>query len=463
MPYPKEYSCRLEDPKKFDKFRRKNGGTGEGEEPKQKHDGKYYDIINAHLKGKPPKEGWKRQAIRYPLANKWKEAGARSHCKEHDGTFEPAKKETKATKEAKVVDVKFSKDSKTVFVRLEAPVHVLREGITQEELNKMLAEEEPEEGFVPPKDSEFILAEFRLISKTLIRDYWVDFSEDDVLKNAVGLAVGKPVLRDHHRTVENYAGVVESTSWDESSDPQGINGVLKVDTKQAPVIARGLLVEPPTVNCVSVTLSMEIKQSHDRGDFRQLLGTEVDGELVRWIVTEIREIPEVSFVWAGADPGATRRHEEESEDKDGADDDTPADVKEEAESLIKAGAQLNKLQRELEEVSKVKDELTPLAELGKDYLGYLRAEVLRLAKLTERDTAPIAALVNGTEDVKVLKELAASYRTKAEDNFPATCPKCGAKIVLRRSSVDFSLEPTRKTKDVDESAYQDRQPRNLRT
>jgi len=79
MPYPKEHSCRLEDPDKYDKFARKNCA--------EKHDGKCIDFIFGIKKGKS-----ELQAMRYDKEI-WTEEAARKHCKDHDGTFEAAKED----------------------------------------------------------------------------------------------------------------------------------------------------------------------------------------------------------------------------------------------------------------------------------------------------------------------------------------------------------------------------------
>jgi len=84
MPYPNEHSCRLENPDKYDKFNRKNCG--------QKHDDKCIDVIYGVKEGKS-----EIQALRYGT-DIWTEAAARAHCKEREGTFEPAEKEKKAMK-----------------------------------------------------------------------------------------------------------------------------------------------------------------------------------------------------------------------------------------------------------------------------------------------------------------------------------------------------------------------------
>lgn len=76
-PYENEHSCRLEDPKQFDKFSRKNC--------EQKHEGKCIDVIYGIKEGKS-----KIQALRYKTSI-WKKEAAQSHCKSRKGLFEAAK------------------------------------------------------------------------------------------------------------------------------------------------------------------------------------------------------------------------------------------------------------------------------------------------------------------------------------------------------------------------------------
>ena len=76
MPYPSEHSCRLSPPGNYEKFRR----------GKRKHEGKEYAVIYGKLKDE---EKWEDQAYRYDK-EVWEAAEAKSHCKEHDGTFEAA-------------------------------------------------------------------------------------------------------------------------------------------------------------------------------------------------------------------------------------------------------------------------------------------------------------------------------------------------------------------------------------
>ena len=76
LPFPNEHACRLQDPSKFDTFRRTS----------RNHNGKLYDVIWGIKDGKV-----EQQAFRYPKAI-WSTEQAKTHCKSHGGiSFEPAK------------------------------------------------------------------------------------------------------------------------------------------------------------------------------------------------------------------------------------------------------------------------------------------------------------------------------------------------------------------------------------
>lgn len=76
-PFPNEHACRLNDPGQYIRFATM----------KRKHDSKGYSAIIGFKKG----GGSEDQAYRYPKET-WSISEARSHCKEHDGSFEPASK-----------------------------------------------------------------------------------------------------------------------------------------------------------------------------------------------------------------------------------------------------------------------------------------------------------------------------------------------------------------------------------
>lgn len=78
-PYPNYHSCRLKDPKDFQK--------GKFVTQKRKSDGKEYSVILGRLKGE---KTLTEQGYRYHR-NTWTEKEAKAHCKDHKGIlFEPA-------------------------------------------------------------------------------------------------------------------------------------------------------------------------------------------------------------------------------------------------------------------------------------------------------------------------------------------------------------------------------------
>lgn len=84
-PYPNEHACRLRDPGDFqpNSFRRTS----------REHEGKKYAVITGRLKEETTMT---EQAYRYPKEI-WTAAEARSHCKEHNGSFAAATQEASWT------------------------------------------------------------------------------------------------------------------------------------------------------------------------------------------------------------------------------------------------------------------------------------------------------------------------------------------------------------------------------
>lgn len=170
---------------------------------------------------------------------------------------------------------------------------------------------------VKPKDSEFIEPVFRMLSNCIVaKNYMPTEFPKDVLKASMGLLVGQTVNCDHETEIGNAIGSVKEVSWqnaytDETMGieiPAGINAVLKIDAKANPRIARGIMMDPPSIHSNSVTVQFEWKPSHSfekEGEFYDKIGTIAkDGTMVRRIVTKIISYKETSLVSHGADPFA---------------------------------------------------------------------------------------------------------------------------------------------------------------
>lgn len=172
---------------------------------------------------------------------------------------------------------------------------------------------------VVPKDEDFIRVPFRMLSATIVAaGTWraTNFSDENALRASMGKLQGQPLYKDHNtESIDNSVGVVESVEWQEAFTtedgqrvPAGISGVVKVDAKSYPTVARKLLQSPPAIHSVSVTVEFKWKASHDlnnEDEFHELVGTTgEDGRMITRDVTEIVDYYELSLVWMGADPYA---------------------------------------------------------------------------------------------------------------------------------------------------------------
>lgn len=169
-----------------------------------------------------------------------------------------------------------------------------------------------------PKPEDYFFVPFRLLTATVIGAGTykaTDFSDVGVLKFSMPKLVGKPIYTNHDiNEIENCIGVISSVSWqDQYVDskglviPAGINGILAIDCKIAPDVARNVFSGGVYSN--SVTIEFEWQPSHqfqDEYDFERLLGTIVEGRMVTRKVSAINQYYETSLVFLGADPYAKK-------------------------------------------------------------------------------------------------------------------------------------------------------------
>lgn len=170
-----------------------------------------------------------------------------------------------------------------------------------------------------PQDKEFITPMFRLLSATVVSKNWnpTDFSKDNVLRNSMRMLLGQTVNCDHSTDVGNAIGAVSKVLWQEAYEtkegfkiPAGINGVLKIDGKANPRIARGILMDPPSIHSNSVTIQFRWDKSHPElsdEEFYNKLGTYDDnGNLICRVATDVVRYLETSLVSHGADSFAQK-------------------------------------------------------------------------------------------------------------------------------------------------------------
>ena len=177
-----------------------------------------------------------------------------------------------------------------------------------------------------PEESDFIRVPFRLLSATTVAagTFRATSFPSNILRAAVGKFINVPIFPNHDQEVGNELGVIESASFvnvkitTENKTkkrkaglkiPAGVEGVLKVDAKSNPSIARSILTG--AITSVSVTVDFEWEPSHKLVDNQTLREWEwtigdigADGVMITRKATKIRDIFEASLVWLGADPYA---------------------------------------------------------------------------------------------------------------------------------------------------------------
>lgn len=169
-----------------------------------------------------------------------------------------------------------------------------------------------------PQPDDFVDIPFRLLSATVVGGgTWkaTDFSNSAILRGSMSKLAEKPVYTDHDTTLENWVGIIKTVKWSDSFNsngiivPAGIDGILSIDAKTNPKVARGLLLG--SIFSDSVTVLFDWEPSHSIGSdegmwsFYETIGDIADdGKMVRRVVTEIHDYYETSLVWLGADPYA---------------------------------------------------------------------------------------------------------------------------------------------------------------
>lgn len=322
-------------------------------------------------------------------------------------------------------------------------------------------------GDVVPNESDYISVDFRALSKVIVPGHWLDWTRDGVLEESVQMLLGATVYANHNfYDINGWLGSVSAVEWDAdgkaANGVPGINARYKIDALMNPRIARGLMMQPPAIHSTSMTVLFEFEYSHpdmaadDRWKFFRNLGEEIDGEIVRLIVTRVLEYWEASLVFQGADRLAKQITEndeatesfaamsaiETADEPSNSDeektmkltseikaklgiefdgDDVPeADVLKAAESLADKVSEM-----EQSATSESITELTKRAEAGDVLVEAKRTEVTRLAKLAELGAEEgtlddvVVDQVNNA-DAEGLLRLEAYFGKKANDRFPAT-------------------------------------------
>ncbi|MEN6359274.1 MAG: hypothetical protein ABFD59_04315 [Smithella sp.] len=295
---------------------------------------------------------------------------------------------------------------------------------------------------------EYFVTNCRLLSAAVTPYRRFDFTRDGVLKSAVSLFDGLTLYANHYADVNDWKGMVQEPVWDETNVPAGINAKAVLDRTVDPKLARG--VETKALRSFSVTIWFTYEKSHpDLKNFYDYLGEEVEGEMVRLIVTQITQAGEVSVVWEGEDPFAKSFNAEPGDPGSGKDNHQTGgkDMKFTATILtllgIAAGTEVTV--EMLEEkvtgvITGLKNEiakLQPDAALGVQLLTETRERAVTLYKTVKGEKFQQAFIdgVIGKADLVTARALVSEYEAEIDKSIPLTCPKCG-ETLARRSSLE---------------------------
>ncbi len=298
---------------------------------------------------------------------------------------------------------------------------------------------------------EYVARPFRILSAAMTPYRYFDFSRDGVLKAATPLFEGLTLYANHNADVTRWKGKCLGPVWDDQNDPQGINCLLAVDKTIDPNLARG--VETQALRSCSVTIWFEFEKSHPNLDYYwNRLGEEIDGEIVRLIVTKITNAGEVSIVWEGEDPYAKALSAESfsAADNPGAPQNFTSSEEEvtmkisqkmAALLLLTVGADIAPEALEVAVAGKIEAlqaEMAGLkadADLGKQLLSETRTQAETLYKAAKGEGA-LEYFVTGvirTADLATARALCEEYENAVDKAAPLACPKCGEKF-SRQSS-----------------------------
>jgi len=320
----------------------------------------------------------------------------------------------------------------------------------------------------------FVSKVYRMLSEQVVAGIY-DFSHVPDGKKITALAQAQKdkkfddlkFYKDHDLSVDKLVGLTTKSWFDNKSEVSGVNTSVFVykplDESFAIKFAKEF------VDSVSVGVSFEKKRSHefeDPWDFWYLLGHEVDGELVRFLVTEINFVQELSSVYDGADPSAK---------VDGGFSKSEAETfsKQEAQEMIEAGTKpltdqitaLTKerdtladdkenLQKQVDEFGNAEEfqtlksaygvSLSTFAKFGYDEFERKKKELLKFLRLKGKQS--FIPTIEKSEDFKMVSDFFTLYKEEIETEFALKCSACGNDTTVdRQSSQEVESEPVELT------------------
>ncbi len=187
--------------------------------------------------------------------------------------------------------------------------------------------EELSDSFAPPKEGDFQLFQFRLLSADVIigAGGWnCSLFPAQVLKEAVPLFNNVPVVYNHSLDVKDVVGNVVAPFYQNPyvtpegvTMPGGVNGLYKISKKRHPSLIYDLMSEPSPIQSTSSMIEFEWEPSHDFENDEQAfywhVGDKINGEYVHMRATKILSVTHQGLVYEGADMYAKKLDQEVKE------------------------------------------------------------------------------------------------------------------------------------------------------
>jgi len=333
----------------------------------------------------------------------------------------------------------------------------------------------------PVEGTPWVEFDFRLLTGRYLGEsgYFLDFSTPGVLTSALPLfrmqneggVRTKPLKyqRNHSYEIQDTLGYSLSVEASIEDGIEQITGVARLHRDLAAREIEMLSTDPPLLESISLSLAFDWVQSHPEmrwWQFIDLLGHEVDGQIVRIIVTEILEIYHIALVWNGADEQAVKlaqanlwknakgdfSHLDLTNSKEGEATmlekllkkfnlTSEEEIDERIENLLAAEARVAELETKIGALETNLQELNankPLIEIGMKYLKNLKTEVKGLAGLVLGQLSDSMTSLIDAADLTKLEALRQEFNAKAAELFPAKCQDCGSTNVSLRSSREES-------------------------